>query len=247
IKIIKKDSINVSVPQNYTVWNGVEQLYYFTNLSTGTYILESTIGCAGYKVYDTVTVRPYVYPLQEQTHITQCGTNSFVFKDSVTGGIAPFTYEVIASVPNIASLQTGPQSSNVFLIPPGANLDTVKMRVMDACGNAHIKNFSVNHLASCLPLETLEDNNVPQIQNKKISVFPNPSHKQFTIAFSQKQRKNYRISVFNAIGIQLLNKKVENIDSGEIVINANLSPGTYIIEIVEEKINKAQYFKQVIY
>ncbi|RYE04842.1 MAG: hypothetical protein EOP51_34995, partial [Sphingobacteriales bacterium] len=157
VRIIKKDSTSVSIPQNYTSWDGTEQVFYFTNLATGTYVLESSLGCIGYKIYDTVTVKPYVYPLQEQTHITQCGTNAFAFKDSVTGGIAPFTLEILETVPLITQLLTGPQSANTFLIPPGTGLDTIKLRVIDACGNAHVKNFPVSHLASCLPLDVVGD------------------------------------------------------------------------------------------
>ncbi|RYE13891.1 MAG: hypothetical protein EOP51_29065, partial [Sphingobacteriales bacterium] len=96
VKIIKKDATTVDIPQSYTQWNAATntQDYFFSNLATGTYVLESTIGCAGYKIYDTIAIKPYAYPTQEQTHITQCGTNSFVFKDSVSGGVAPFTFEV---------------------------------------------------------------------------------------------------------------------------------------------------------
>ncbi|RYY43418.1 MAG: T9SS type A sorting domain-containing protein, partial [Chitinophagaceae bacterium] len=246
IKIIKKDSAAVSIPQNYTIWNGSEQIYYFTNLSTGTYVLESTIGCAGYKVYDTVTVKPYVYPLQEQTHITQCGTNSFAFKDSVIGGIAPFTYEILATVPNLPSLLTGTQLSNTFIIPPGAGLDTIKMRVMDACGNAHVKNFPVSHLASCLPLDVVSD---PEKQNKPeglIAVFPNPSRNEFFIKFAKKKKTTYRIELTNSVGVKLYTASIENVDLQMHRINRPFTPGIYFIHVTDIKTNKTETFKQLI-
>ncbi|RYF98956.1 MAG: T9SS type A sorting domain-containing protein, partial [Chitinophagaceae bacterium] len=223
-----------------------EQVYYLTNLSTGTYVLESSLGCIGYKIYDTVTVKPYQYPLQEQTHVTQCGTNSFVFKDSVTGGVSPFTYEILATVPNLPSLLTGTQLSNTFIIPPGAGLDTIKMRVMDACGNAHVKNFPVNHLATCLPLDVVND---PEKQNKQeglITVFPNPSRNDFFIKFAKKTKTTYRIEVTNSVGIILYTRTFENVDFLTHRISTSLNSGIYLIHVTDIKTNKTETFKQLI-
>ncbi|RYZ51059.1 MAG: hypothetical protein EOP49_12565 [Sphingobacteriales bacterium] len=190
VTIIKKDNQLVNIPHNAAQWLAASQQWMFTisNLQTGTYILESSLGCAGYKVYDTIEIKPYVYPIQDQTHITQCGTNSFAFKDSVTGGIAPFTYEILNTVPYLSSLITGPQQSGIFMIPPGSSLDTVQLRVIDACGNGHVKSFPVSHLASCLPLEVVINPDRDHTEEKTIRVYPNPATKQFTIAFSQKRK-----------------------------------------------------------
>ncbi|RYG22718.1 MAG: T9SS type A sorting domain-containing protein, partial [Chitinophagaceae bacterium] len=193
-----------------------------------------------------IEIKPYVYPIQDQTHITQCGTNSFAFKDSVTGGIAPFTYEILATVPNLPSLFTGTQSSNTFIIPPGAGLDTIKVRVMDACGNAHVKNFPVSHLVSCLPLDVASD---PEKQNKPeglITVFPNPSRNEFFVKFSKKKKSNYRIEVTNTIGITVYKKTVENIDFQAVTINNSLVPGIYFIHVTDMKTNKKEVWEHLV-
>ena len=50
------------------------------------------------------------------------------------------------------SLLTGPQASNVFTIPPGTNLSTISIQVIDACGNSDTKVYPVNHSVSCTTL-----------------------------------------------------------------------------------------------
>jgi hypothetical protein len=249
VRIIEKDNQAVNIPQTYTQWNNTtqQQEYYFTNLSTGVYILESTIGCYGYKLYDTIEVRPYVYPLQEQTHITQCGTNPYVFRDTITGGVAPFTYQMIDTNPVLSSLLNGPQSSNIFSIPPGTNLNTITIQVVDACGNSNTKVYPVNHSPSCvtLPGDSLI-NHPSQPQNKPIKIYPNPSGKQFIIAFSQKKRTDYEVEIYNTAGIKLFSRTLKDIDVKDIVINEALRAGVYIINIRDLKNNRQYYHKQVV-
>ncbi|RYE50466.1 MAG: T9SS type A sorting domain-containing protein, partial [Sphingobacteriales bacterium] len=249
VRIVKKDSQSVSIPQSYTQYNGAsaEQDYFFTNLSTGTYVLESIVGCNGFKVYDTIQIKPYVYPIQEQTHITQCGTNAFAFRDTVTGGVSPFTYEIMRSVPSLTALLGGPQSSNTFLIPPGSTLDTIQIRVVDFCGNAHLKEFPVDRIASCLPLGVNSQPNIDRLQNKNINVYPNPSTQLFNIRFWQNGKTDYRIQVINAIGVLVLEKKLYNVDTKTIEIKEQLIPGTYVIKITDTKSNNAYIFKQIVF
>jgi hypothetical protein len=106
VRIIKRDSQNVNIAQTHTQWNSAteKQEYYFTNMTTGVYVLESAIGCYGFKIYDTIEIKPYMYPVQDQTNILQCGSNPYIFKDSITGGVAPYSYEITATNPHMASL-----------------------------------------------------------------------------------------------------------------------------------------------
>ncbi|MDB5207491.1 MAG: type sorting protein [Flavisolibacter sp.] len=248
VNIIKRDGIPVNIPQSHTLWNNSTQLqeYYFTNQTTGIYVLESTIGCAGYKVYDTIEVRPYIYPLQNQTNILQCGSNPYVFKDSITGGVPPYTYEIISTNPYMASLITGSQSSNSFSIPPGTNLNTITIQVIDACGNSNTKEFPVNHLGTCYPLPTDSLRIQLQAQNQMIKIYPNPSGKQFYIAFSQKKKTNYQVDVYNATGVKVFNGTFRDVDTRNMVINESLRTGTYIISIIDLKNNRQYYYKQMV-
>ena len=248
IKIIKKDSLSVNIPQTFTQFNSAtnEQDFFFTNLSTGVYVLESTVGCNGLKIYDTVNIMPYVYPEQEQTHITQCGSNPFVFRDTITGGLAPYTYEIVGTNPHVSSLLTGIQSSNIFSIPPGTNLNTITIQVIDACGNSNTKEFPVNKLANCMPLLVDSTNYLSAVQNKSVSVFPNPSGKHFNIAFSQKKKTDYQIEIYNTSGIRVYWRTLMNVDKKNLTVTENLVPGAYIINISDLKSKRQYYHKQLI-
>lgn len=248
IKIIKKDGVNVNIPQTHTLFNSVtgEQDFIFTNLTTGLYILESTIGCLGYKTYDTIEIKPYVYPLQEQPEILQCGINPYLFRDTVTGGVAPFTYEIVGTNPTLPSLLTGPQLTNLFTVPPGTNLNTISIQVVDACGNSNIKVFPVTQLAGCIALEVGSLKEQTGMQNKPVKIFPNPSGKQFIIAIAQKKKTDYQVEIYNSLGVKIYNQVFINIDTINIPVNKNLKSGTYIIRISDLK-NKRQYLqKQVV-
>ncbi len=249
VQIIKQDGNPVNILPNHIQWNATagEQVYQFTNLTTGTYILESTIGCYGMKVYDTAVVRPYVYPTQDQPHIYQCGSNAYVFRDTVTGGLAPYTYEILATVPSLFSLLTGPQSSNTFFIPPGTSLSTITMRVVDACGNSNIRVFPVNHLGFCDPLVGINPvQNIPLV-NKPIKIYPNPSNKEFFIEISYRQKQDYRIEIFNSVAALVYSQLVSGVDRRTIPVRHPLTKGIYSVVITEVKSGKRSVHKQVVF
>jgi len=248
VTIIKKDGLSVNIPHTYTQWNysTQQQEYFFTNLTTGVYIIESTVGCGGYKVYDTTIVSPYQYPLQEQTHILQCGINPFAFKDTITGGKGPYSYEITSTSPSFPSLLTGTQTSNIFSIPPGTNLNTITIQVIDACGNSNTKTYPVNHSETCDPLIVGTGLNQVKLTNSITRIFPNPSQNQFTIAFVQKKKTDYQIEIFNSAGINVYNTILKNIDTKNVSVNENFIPGIYIIKIRDLKNNSQHYHKQCI-
>ena len=247
VKIISKDGQPAAISQSYTRFNGGtnEQDYYFTNLSTGTYVVESALGCTDYKVYDTVTINPYVYPGQAPTTIPQCGSNPVTFRDTATGGVAPLTFEVLQTIPNIPSLITGPQASNTFTITPGSKLDTVKIRVIDNCGNSNIEEFPVSHLSSCEILPVGDEQNVVVRNDALIHLFPNPFSTEFFVKISKRKKSSYRINVTNVLGIAVYARIFENIDTQTIKINLSGSKGVYFVQIDDLKANNTYRFKQV--
>lgn len=118
---------------------------------------------------------------------------------------------------------------------------------MDVCGNSNTKEFPVDHLETCIALPNMGNlNNVTALQNREVRIFPNPSTKQFTIAFSQKKKTDYSIQIFNAAGMQVYSTMLRNIDAKNLTIAENLKAGVYMINIVDLKTNKRTFHKQVV-
>lgn len=249
VVIIKRDGVDTLINRSYLNHNAATQDYefHFTNLPTGVYVIESTVGCYSLKVYDTIEIRPYAYPVQVAPHIVQCGNNPYVFRDSITNGLPPFTYEITATQPHLQALLTGPQTTDIFHIPPGTSLDSVTIKVLDACGNSNTKTFPVQHIGICGPLTTQGGIQTDRINDKLITVYPNPSNSHFTISFSQKKKTNYRIEMVNATGVRIYEKLFYNVDKKDVPVDEQLVPGLYIIRIVDLINNKTAIFKQIVH
>lgn len=146
VRIIKKDMVSIShlIP-NAT--NG--SIYSFNDLGPGSYILRynTNDGCNVYQ-YDTVTIRPYTYPALTKSSAYQCDVNGFSVGAVVTNGVGPFTYSIIGSVPDVPSIIAGPQASPVFNIDNGNTYSLIRLRALDACGNATLGDASILPLAS---------------------------------------------------------------------------------------------------
>ena len=143
--IIKKNGVDTSM--NYSANTGTN--FTFSDLEPATYIMEYSLQHCGSKVYDTVTVAPYAYPNQSRSAIYQCNNNSFSLSAAVTGGVGPFEYEIMGSTPSSPSIVTPRQSSPVFAIDNGVTYSLIRLRTIDACGNAALNDISV------LPLQNL--------------------------------------------------------------------------------------------
>jgi hypothetical protein len=143
--IISKNG--ASFTKNYSSYNA--NVYTFSDLEPATYIVEYTMQTCLTKIDDTVTVNPYVYPTQGQSAIYQCDNNGFSLGADVKGGVTPYTYQIIGSTPTSPSITTQAQTSSVFNIDNGTEYSLVRLRSVDACGNATLNDVSV------LPLQNI--------------------------------------------------------------------------------------------
>ncbi|MGZ8544666.1 MAG: hypothetical protein ACXWV0_05185, partial [Flavisolibacter sp.] len=144
-RIIKKNNVNF-IKNHSSVTAGV---YTFADLEPASYIMEYTQTTCNGKLYDTVTIPPYAYPSQGQSAIYQCDNNSFSLGADVQGGVSPYSFQIIGSMPSSPDITTATQPSPVFNINTGTTYSLVRLRTVDACGNATLSDVSV------LPLQNI--------------------------------------------------------------------------------------------
>jgi hypothetical protein len=144
-QIIKKNGATFN--QSYSSVTGSS--YTFADLEPAQYIVEYTQSTCNGKLYDTVTVTPYVYPSQGQSAVYQCDNNGFSLSADVRNGVGPFGYEIIGSLPGSPSIVTSSQTSPIFSINNGTIYSLIRLRTVDACGNATLSDVSV------LPLQNI--------------------------------------------------------------------------------------------
>lgn len=142
--IIKKNGNPVTI--NFT--SNVGSSYKFVDLEPATYIMQYSVpNCTG-KIYDTIDVVPYSFPGLQQSAAYQCDNNNFSVGAVVTGGCSPFAYEVIGSIPASPSIITSGQTNPVFTITNGVQYSLVRLRAVDACGNATLNDVNILPLAN---------------------------------------------------------------------------------------------------
>lgn len=145
VKIIKRNTTNVSISPSLAS-GGV---YTFNNLAPARYIIRYSINDAcGKYFYDTITIKSYQYPNLSRSSAYQCDVDGFSIGAVVTAGLGPFTYEIIGSSPASPSIITGPQTNPVFTINNGNSYSLVRLRALDACGNATLQDASILPLAN---------------------------------------------------------------------------------------------------
>jgi hypothetical protein len=137
--LIKRDVTAISI--SYSTKSGNN--YTFANLQPGIYIVQYDLeNCSNY-VYDTFNLKAYDFPSLAQSSLFQCNNNSFNVNALATGGIGPYTYEIIGSTPASPSIVQGPQAGQAFTINNGTSYTVVRLRAIDVCGNATINDASV--------------------------------------------------------------------------------------------------------
>lgn len=147
VRVIKKDATVLS-PQ--LVPNSVSgSIYTFDDLGPATYVLsyKANDGCNRY-LYDTVVVNPYIFPNLNRSSAYQCDVNGFSVGAVASDGVGPFSYSIIGSSPSSPSIISSPQASPVFTINNGMNYSLIRLRALDACGNATLADASILPLAN---------------------------------------------------------------------------------------------------
>jgi hypothetical protein len=145
-KIIRKNGVIVSVAASSTVG----YVYTFLNLGPATYIFDTYINDCNKHVFDTVIIKPYIFPSLSGSKAFQCDNGNYSVTANVSGGTPPYTYEIFGSEPALPSIIAPPQASPVFNIANGANYSLIRLRVVDACGNASLYDANVLPLSNFL-------------------------------------------------------------------------------------------------
>ena len=104
----------------------------------------------------------------------QCDNNSFSVGAVVSGGISPYNYQIIGSVPSAPVINTAMQSNPVFTINNGMQYSLVRLRAMDACGNATLNDVSILPLANTIVTAT--SNCIYQATTLSVDVVPNATY-----------------------------------------------------------------------
>ena len=153
VTIILKNGVVQSISPDYA--SGTN--YTFNDLGPGTYVINyhSNDGC-NINVYDTTTISSYIYPSLSNTTAYQCDVNGFSVSALISGGVAPFTYQIIGNEPTTPDLSGPPQASPIFNINNGSTYSLVRLRALDACGNATLRDFPI------LPLDNNGINSTSQ-------------------------------------------------------------------------------------
>lgn len=142
--IIRKNGTPTTI--NFSTGSGGN--YTFANMEPATYVIEYSIPSCSNKVYDTFSLAQYAFPTLQQSAAYQCDNNSFSVSAAVNGGVGPFNYEVIGSFPSSPSIVAPPQLSPVFTVNNGTTYSLVRLRALDACGNATLNDVSILPLAN---------------------------------------------------------------------------------------------------
>jgi hypothetical protein len=150
LSITQKNFSPVSIGYSTRTGNN----FTFSNLEDAVYVITySFTGCTT-TINDTVSLPTYAFPNLGRSAAYQCDNNSFSVGAAVSGGISPFTYQVIGSSPSAPSINSAPQSNPVFTINNGVQYSLVRLRAIDACGNAALNDVSILPLANSIVTAT---------------------------------------------------------------------------------------------
>jgi hypothetical protein len=192
--------------------------YTFSNLVAGTYVLTYTFGACSTRINDTVTVPNYSFPALDKSAAFQCNDNSFTISAAATGGIGPFTYQIIGSEPDSPGVSSVTQSSPLFSINNGTQYSLVRLRAVDACGNSALSDVEI------LPLQnTVVTASVNCLyQSSTLSVDPVPNA---TYNWYYKTSAAATDSTLVGTGISYTIPSLQNSDTGVYINKLSINSG----------------------
>jgi hypothetical protein len=144
LSITQKDFTPVSLGYSSRSGNN----FIFNNLDNAVYVITYSFPGCSMTISDTVTLSHYTFPNLGRSAAYQCDNNSLSVGASVSGGIAPFIYQVIGSTPSIPSIISSPQADPVFTVSNGVQYSLIRLRAIDACGNGGLNDVSILPLAN---------------------------------------------------------------------------------------------------
>ena len=154
INIIKKNGVNFAQSPSSTNNNGKQAT--FLDMAPGTYIFE-TINYQCWKfTYDTVKIKGYDYPNLSNSKGYICNSGLQSIGCDTKGGAYPLQYQIFQSIPSTPDINTAYQSSPIFDINNGTLYALVRLRVLDACGNASINDVGFVPVATTI-IQTTND------------------------------------------------------------------------------------------
>ncbi len=146
--IIKKNGVTFNLGPDITVNSGNTHSFTFSNLVPATYIFDTYSQSCGTHVYDTVIVSYYFYPNLTNSTGYICDNGSQSIGSITSGGLPPYQFQIFGSVPGSPSINTAYQTSPVFDINNGTPYSLIRLRVLDACGNAAINDVGFISVAT---------------------------------------------------------------------------------------------------
>ena len=154
--------------------NSSGSTYTFSNLDAATYVITYSFSACSATINDTVVLPAYAFPDLANSAAYQCNNNSFSVGAALTGGISPYTYQVIGSTPSSPVINTTAQSNPVFTINNGVQYSLIRLRAIDACGNAALNDVNILPLANTIVTSTSDC--LYQGATLSVPVLPNASY-----------------------------------------------------------------------
>jgi hypothetical protein len=148
--------------------------FTFSNLNAATYVVAYTFSGCSMVINDTITISDYTFPALAPSGAYQCDNNSFSVGAVVSGGISPYNYQIIGSIPSAPVINTAIQSNPVFTINNGMQYSLVRLRAIDACGNATLNDVSILPLANSIVTAT--SNCIYQASTLSADLVPNATY-----------------------------------------------------------------------
>lgn len=207
---------------------------YFINLEAGTYVIKSVVGCYGFTLYDTVVVPPYRYPRQYLS-VVSCAGGVLTFRDSVGGGVGPYTFEMVAP------LQTTFPGTFALAVD---SVTAVVLKATDACGNSHTLGINVAP-GGCRILPLGDRPSVDRWSERDPVVYPNPTIGAFVVSFARKKKEDYTLTLYNAGGAVVWRRTVRGVDRSTVPVTGFLPHGLYALRI-ESLVRRENWTRQII-